>query len=582
MKLARRLESQLQKFVFLAVGLGVVILLITTAVSLIDTREKAKRFIVSHLANLSSAEINSQNVSQIDGAVRRLYDTWTATQDIDIRADVFLDDKLVGHAGQLSDFGLLSIKTASEYHLPSGQKLAVLLQMDLFNRVVLEVLTLMTLIAFIFICYILLRKGLYRVIHDIASPLEKRVNWLTAVSRDLPESIREAVTFEKSPIAELRSLDQSLLAFTKQILRLEERVAKESFDHGRLKMAEQLAHHMKGSLGLMRLRVNNAASLSGKERASLLTAITEVSEAAKNILESRRAATELKDAAPTVIDVIDLLEKAVARAQAVPGIKITGDFQRSPASFVKGDSGELRSTLGNIIDNAVDALNGKGEMTVLLRVEQEQAEISISDNGCGIPPEILPRLMMEGATFGKANGNGLGLFHARTTVERMGGTIRIESTVGKGTTVRLRLPLESAAVATLEEAKAVEEISVLPGQTLVVVDDDPRIHEAWADKLRDWPASAWVNLYSAKEFRDWLRDNGPGELGSRLYLMDFDLGETPTENGLALVRDHGIQFESVLVTGAAERAEVKTTAAAIGVRVLSKDQLTNIELRYAQ
>lgn len=582
MRLARRLESQLQKFVFLAIGLGVVILLVTTAISLLDTREKAKRFIVSHLVNLSSAEINSQNVSQIDGAVRRLYDAWTATQDIDIRADVFLDDKLVGHAGQLTDFGLLSIKTASEYHLASGQKLKILLQMDLFNRIVLEVLTLTTLIVFIFICYFLLRRGLYRVIHDVASPLEKRVNWLTAVSRNLPESIRETVTFEKSPIVELRSLDQSLLAFTEQILRLEERVAKESFDHGRLKMAEQLAHHMKGSLGLMRLRVNNAASLSDNEKASLLTAITEVSEAAKDILESRRAVEDSKDATSTVVDVIDLLEKTVARAQAVPGLKIISDFQPSPASFIKGNPGELRSALGNIIDNAVDALNGEGQVTVSLRLESEIAEISISDNGCGIPPEILPRLMAEGATFGKANGNGLGLFHAKATVERMGGTIRLESTFGEGTTVRLCLPLESAEDAAVEKTGVAQNIDVLPGQTLIVVDDDPRIHKAWADKLKDWPADAWVNLYSAREFTNWLRDNGSGELGSRLYLMDFDLGETPSENGLALVQEHGIQFESVLVTGAAERPEVKTTAAALGVRVLSKDRLTDIELRYAQ
>lgn len=579
MKLARKLESRLQKLFFLSIGIGVVVLLINTTVSLWEMRDKAREFIVSHVVNLSSAEINSQNVSQIDGAVRRLYDNWAATQDIDIRADVFLDGKLVGHAGQLQDFGFFSFKSESDESLPSGHKLTVLLQMDLLNRMIFDLIILFSFGVLIFFCYSLLRRELHRIIHEIAKPLEERVDWLTEISRDLPESIKKVVTFEESPIEELRALDQSLVAFTQQILLLEERVTKESFDHGRLKMAEQLAHNIRGSLGLMRLRVNNAASVSDKEKTSLLAAITEVSDTAKNLLESRRVQTTSGGPTPSSIDTIDLLEKAVARAQEVVrvhGVKITSDFQRSPVGFIKGSPTEIRAVLANIIDNAVEAIDDKGEVAVSLRVESRHAEIAISDNGCGIPAEILPRLMDEGATFGKPNGNGLGLFHARRTVESMGGTIRIESELGQGTTVRLHLPLENAAGA------HVERIDVLPGQTLVVVDDDPRIHQAWADKLKGRPVSGWVNLYSAREFANWLRDNGPGELGSRLYLMDFDLGEASTENGLALVRDHGIQFESVLVTGAAEQPEVKKTAATLGVRVLSKESLKDIELRYAQ
>jgi signal transduction histidine kinase len=68
-----------------------------------------------------------------------------------------------------------------------------------------------------------------------------------------------------------------------------------------------------------------------------------------------------------------------------------------------------------------------------------KVEITIADSGRGIQPEILPQLMRRGFTFGKAYGNGLGLYHAKTTLERWQGEIHIDSQWGVGTTARLIL-----------------------------------------------------------------------------------------------------------------------------------------------
>jgi signal transduction histidine kinase len=77
---------------------------------------------------------------------------------------------------------------------------------------------------------------------------------------------------------------------------------------------------------------------------------------------------------------------------------------------------------------------------------RKTAEFSIQDRGCGIPQKDLPRIFGEftrasNATTFKADGNGLGLYIVKGIVEHAGGSIKIESKEGKGTTVTVRLPM---------------------------------------------------------------------------------------------------------------------------------------------
>ena len=73
------------------------------------------------------------------------------------------------------------------------------------------------------------------------------------------------------------------------------------------------------------------------------------------------------------------------------------------------------------------------------------ARIIVSDNGKGIAGENLSKAGQRGFSFGKANGNGLGLSHARSFVEAAGGKLTIQSRVGLGTMVTLSLPIVTAS-----------------------------------------------------------------------------------------------------------------------------------------
>ena len=94
----------------------------------------------------------------------------------------------------------------------------------------------------------------------------------------------------------------------------------------------------------------------------------------------------------------------------------------------------------NILVNAAQAIEDKGEIRITTRAENGYVEIRISDTGKGIPPEVLPKIFDPFfTTKGVGKGTGLGLSMAYNIIQRHKGTIDVESEVGKGTTFIIRL-----------------------------------------------------------------------------------------------------------------------------------------------
>ncbi|PIE57450.1 MAG: hypothetical protein CSA33_08170 [Desulfobulbus propionicus] len=113
---------------------------------------------------------------------------------------------------------------------------------------------------------------------------------------------------------------------------------------------------------------------------------------------------------------------------------------------------EIRQTLLNCLLNAVDSfqgMSGRDDKTILITTRNLSAEggdwleVSIQDNGCGIPPEVLAKVREPFFTTKPVGqGTGLGLSVSTAILERAGGRLELESALGQGTTARIRLPLE--------------------------------------------------------------------------------------------------------------------------------------------
>ena len=106
---------------------------------------------------------------------------------------------------------------------------------------------------------------------------------------------------------------------------------------------------------------------------------------------------------------------------------------------VRGAQSDLEQLLLNLVTNARDAMPDGGRLTIAARDQSPQLLVVVEDTGCGITPDVLPRVHEPFFTT-KPNGSGLGLSICRSIVWDMGGDLRFESRPGAGTRVTLLLP----------------------------------------------------------------------------------------------------------------------------------------------
>ena len=152
--------------------------------------------------------------------------------------------------------------------------------------------------------------------------------------------------------------------------------------------------------------------------------------------------TYMDRAAEQIVDIHDGLDNTlIILAHRLRDATVTKEYDRSLPPVRAFGSG-LNQVWTNIIDNAVDATDGRGTITIRTRSEDNQVIIEIEDNGCGIPPEHLTRIFEPFYTTkaqGRGSGLGLDIVWYIVTDEHHG-TIDVESVPGQ-TVFRISLPL---------------------------------------------------------------------------------------------------------------------------------------------
>jgi two-component system, NtrC family, sensor kinase len=111
-----------------------------------------------------------------------------------------------------------------------------------------------------------------------------------------------------------------------------------------------------------------------------------------------------------------------------------------------GIQADIDQLLLNLIGNARDAMETGGSLTIGAARVENRIELTVADTGCGIAPENMARIQEPFFTT-KRSGNGLGLSICRSIVSQLRGKLQLESAVGRGTTVKISLPLPQEALA---------------------------------------------------------------------------------------------------------------------------------------
>ena len=149
-------------------------------------------------------------------------------------------------------------------------------------------------------------------------------------------------------------------------------------------------------------------------------------------LRLERRSTDLNGVVSEVLDFITpaaLKKKIELRHHLSPGL---------PPLLLDRD--RVKQALLNLVLNALEAMDGRGELLVQTSANPGAVRVDVTDTGPGIPPEVLPRIF-EAYFSSKKTGTGLGLPIARRIVEEHGGVLDVFTEVGKGTRFTLFLPL---------------------------------------------------------------------------------------------------------------------------------------------
>ena len=220
---------------------------------------------------------------------------------------------------------------------------------------------------------------------------------------------------------------------------------------------------------------------------------------------------------------------------------------------IKADASELELALVNLVLNARDAMQNGGliaitaENVTLSRpdttagTEGDFVALRVTDTGSGIAPDLLPKIFDPFFTTKEVNkGSGLGLSQVHGFAHQSGGTVTIDSTLGKGTTVTIYLPRTKETV----EAQVEPKIETQGGGSVLVVEDNPEVAEVTASMLEQLG-------YQAHAVGD--ADTALDRIGKQDFdIVISDIVMAGTMDGITLaraIRERKPNLPVLLVTG---------------------------------
>ena len=214
-------------------------------------------------------------------------------------------------------------------------------------------------------------------------------------------------------------------------------------DASTINMSKQIAHDIRAPLGALKLITQDLTQMPEERKLVLNSAIQRIQDISKNLLTNSNHNTYQKQSLinlPLILENLMIEKNYQYKEKTNIDLKLI--HKKEPLSvLVRGENIEFGRLFSNLIDNAVEAIGFKsGFIQIELSSKNQECILSIRDNGPGIPQQFLTILGSRGATFGKESGFGLGIHHAKSTIESWNGKFEIISSQSNGTEIRITLP----------------------------------------------------------------------------------------------------------------------------------------------
>lgn len=153
---------------------------------------------------------------------------------------------------------------------------------------------------------------------------------------------------------------------------------------------------------------------------------------------------------PVAIDIGDAVMKAVHSKRLIYPI----DAQLSPGMFATADPARVETIIGHLVQNAIEATPDGAPVRITCRTQGDDIAVNITDSGVGMTEGFISNQLFKPFESTKEGGFGIGAYEARALANSMGGQLRVDSRVDKGTTFTLLLPAarEGSNTSSYEEA----------------------------------------------------------------------------------------------------------------------------------
>lgn len=345
--------------------------------------------------------------------------------------------------------------------------------------------------------------------------------------------------------------------------------------------ATQVSHDIKSPLAALEMVVSSFSELTEDKRILIRSATNRIKDIANNLLEKNRDV--MRDQMLSVGDepeeatepksiqlLISILENIVSEKRVLlssrPGVEIYVNItSNTHALFAEIQPIEFKRAISNLLNNAIEVLGELGRIIISLNPEGSLIKLRITDNGCGIAPDVLAKIGQRGLTQGKIDGSGLGVFHARSSIENIGGSLTIESELGSGTSIVITLPKANPPT------WHVSTLNITADSVICVLDDDVSVKEIWRQRFEALMINKYLIEVCYFSTPDELEEKIITLNGSKniFCLLDYEIiGNTRT--GLDVAEQLKIGAQTILVTSRWDEQKIQNRCIANHIRLLPK------------
>ncbi|NJN68274.1 MAG: PAS domain S-box protein [Chloroflexaceae bacterium] len=288
--------------------------------------------------------------------------------------------------------------------------------------------------------------------------------------------------------------------------------------------------------------------MSGEVLLTLINDILDFSKIEAGRLDMEYFAFNLREC---VEDTLNLL----ASKAAAKNLNLAYEMDEHAPEMVMGDSTRVRQVLVNLVDNAIKFTH-TGEVVVSVGGRGPEGHLRVRDTGIGIPADRLDRLFqpfsqVDASTSRKYGGTGLGLAICHRLVTMMGGTIRVESEVGLGTTFHFTFATEE--VPSPAQPFLSPDQPALAGKRVLLVDNNATNRTILSHQLRRWgmhpieadsPAAAMELIHQDNPFDLAILDMCLPEMDGMTLAMTIHTRRDPASLPIMICASVSVQSEA--------------------------------------